>query len=422
MSTAAAHIESMDLPATNQDSDDNPKILVADDARNIRQGLTILLKKWGYQVESVANGREAWELLNREPVQFLITDWMMPEMDGLELVTKVREASWDRYVYVIVLTSMEESDALVRGMQAGADDYLIKPFRSDELGVRIKAGMRVLSLEKQLAKKNQTLSKTNEKLSSALKTIEDDLDAAATVQHNLIPAPADNLGGLSFRWLFEPSTFIGGDTLNYLMIDEEHVLFYNLDVAGHGVSSALVSVMLSKMLSSDTCREMISVSDPNSAQISPHVLVSELNNRFQVGFDDEKYFTIALGVYSTTSGVMQLCQAGHPHPMILDRHGQARFTGKGGMPVGLFPDVEYESYSVDFSAGDRMFLHSDGITECENESGEQFGEERFRELLEKLKDRNLDDIMREIDTQVRDWCHGDEFGDDLSLLGLECLG
>jgi len=421
MSIAAAQVRSMDLPASDPESDQGLKILVADDSPNIRFGLTTLLKKWGYQVEAAANGRDAWESLNREPMQFLITDWMMPEMDGLELVTRVREADWNRYVYVIVLTSMEDSDALVQGMQAGADDYLIKPFKSDELGVRIKAGLRVLSLEKQLENKNKALSKTNEKLSSALKTIETDLDAAATVQQNLIPAPADALGGLSFRWLFEPSTFIGGDTLNYLMIDDDHVLFYNLDVAGHGVSSALVSVMLSKMLTSDACREMMSVADPHSTGISPHLLVSELNDRFQVGFDDGKYFTIALGIYNRAAGVMQLCQAGHPHPLILDRHGQARFVGDGGMPVGLFPAVDYESFTVDFAAGDRMFIHSDGITECEDDRGEQFGEERFRKLLEELAGRDLHDIINEIELQVRRWSSSDEFGDDLSLLGLECL-
>lgn len=422
MSLAAAKTDVADAVEPGIEVDAGSKILVVDDAANIRLGLTTLLKKWGYQVEAAANGREAWELLQREPMQFLITDWMMPEMDGLELVTRVRQANWDRYVYIIVLTSMEDSEALVQGMQAGADDYLVKPFKRDELDVRIKAGQRILLLEKELEKKNQDLTKANGKLSMALDTIEADLGAAATMQRDLIPAPQDALGGLNFRWLFEPSAFVGGDTLNYLQLDEERVLFYNLDVAGHGVPSALVSVMLSKILTPDACREMVNYDSSVEAELSPHLLVTALNEKFQVGFDDGKYFTIILGLYNRNSGVTQLCQAGHPHPLILNRQGKAHFVGDGGMPVGLFLPVEYESFEIDFHAGDMLFLHSDGITECENRSGEQFGPERFSELVEELAGNSMDDIIAGIDRRVREWSDGKEFDDDLSLLAVECIG
>ncbi len=422
MSLAAAKTEIAEVIEPGVEIDAGSKILVVDDAANIRLGLTTLLKKWGYQVAAAANGREAWELLEREPMQFLITDWMMPEMDGLELVTRVRQANWDRYVYIIVLTSMDDSEALVQGMQAGADDYLVKPFKRDELDVRIKAGQRILQLEKELEKKNQDLTKANGKLSLALNTIEADLGAAATMQRDLIPAPQDALGGLNFRWLFEPSAFVGGDTLNYLQLDDERVLFYNLDVAGHGVPSALVSVMLSKILTPDACREMVNYDASSDIELLPHLLVSALNEKFQVGFDDGKYFTIALGLYNRRSGVTHLCQAGHPHPLVLNRQGKARFVGDGGMPVGLFLPGDFESFQIEFQAGDMLFLHSDGITECENPGGEQFGPERLCALLEEFAGNTMDDILASIDRRVREWSEGREFGDDLSLLAVECIG
>lgn len=404
------------------DPDGELKILVADDAANIRFGLGTLLRKWGYSVEAVSNGSDAWEFLNREPVQFLITDWMMPEMDGLELVNRVREANWDRYVYIIVLTSMEDAGALVQGMQAGADDYLVKPFKSDELDVRIKAGQRVLSLEKELERKNRELSKANDSLSCALTTLEEDLKAAATVQQNLIPPPRDGLCGLNFRWLFEPSAFVGGDTLNFLAVDDDNVLFYNIDVAGHGVPSALISVMLSKILTPDACREMVHYDADSDVPLAPHLVVSALNEKFQVGFDDGKYFTIVLGAHNRLTGVTQICQAGHPHPLLLASSGETRFIGTGGMPVGLFPEVEYESLNVDFETGDMLFLHSDGITECENPDGEQFGEERLCDLVEMLAGNSLENIMQSIHVRVREWSDTREFGDDLSLLAVERIG
>lgn len=133
------------------------RILIAEDEIVSRRLLAAALTKMGHEVVAAANGAEAWEVLQGEDIGLVIADWMMPEVDGLELVRRIRTRGDAPYTYVILLTSRSDMSDLVAGMEAGADDYIRKPFHRDELMVRIKAGQRVITLERELALKNKRL-------------------------------------------------------------------------------------------------------------------------------------------------------------------------------------------------------------------------------------------------------------------------
>ncbi|HXG31528.1 MAG TPA: response regulator, partial [Thermodesulfobacteriota bacterium] len=126
------------------------RILIVDDDNDSRFLLMQTLRRLGHEVISAVNGVEAWEVLEREEIGFIISDWMMPRMDGLELCRRIRAARFPRYIYVILLTAKDNKNELIEGMKAGADDFLVKPFNVGELDVRIKAGERVLRLERDL--------------------------------------------------------------------------------------------------------------------------------------------------------------------------------------------------------------------------------------------------------------------------------
>ncbi|MBE3135512.1 MAG: diguanylate cyclase [Acidobacteria bacterium] len=134
------------------------RILIAEDEPISRRMLVAVLRQMGHDVVATTDGREAWEVLQREDISLVIADWMMADMDGLELVRRIRAREADHYVYVIFLTSRTEKQDVVRGLDAGADDYVTKPFQRDELMVRIKGGLRVLGLERQLAERNQQMT------------------------------------------------------------------------------------------------------------------------------------------------------------------------------------------------------------------------------------------------------------------------
>ncbi len=134
------------------------KVLIAEDDEVSRRILEYWLKKWGYQVIVAHNGRQAWEILNNQDApRMAILDWMMPEMDGLEVCRLVREKEENEYIYIIMLTAKDTKHDIIKALDAGADDYINKPYYQGELQSRIKAGRRILELEKELSGKIKNL-------------------------------------------------------------------------------------------------------------------------------------------------------------------------------------------------------------------------------------------------------------------------
>ncbi len=144
---------------------DEIKMLIAEDDAIPRKFLLKMLSEfWDGPVLVAEDGLEAWELMQKDFASLLIIDWMMPGLTGIELCKKIRETDFGRYVYIILLTAKDNQQDVLEGLNAGADDYVRKPFNAQELQLRIKAGLRVINLENQLAAKNSQLKSLNEKL------------------------------------------------------------------------------------------------------------------------------------------------------------------------------------------------------------------------------------------------------------------
>nr|HQV32766.1 response regulator [Calditrichia bacterium] len=217
------------------------RILIAEDEAVSRRLLERRLTEWGHEVVAAVNGREALAFFREAPFSLVITDWVMPEMDGLELVRRIRREA-EEYVYIIMLTSKAEKSDLVKGMDNGADDFIHKPFDKEELRVRLRAGERIVELEARLKQKNEALSQASDKMFESIR-------AAAVIQNSLLPAQVPDLPNVRVAWRFQPCDELAGDILNVLQLDEENLGFYVLDVSGHGVPAALLAVTLSRILS-----------------------------------------------------------------------------------------------------------------------------------------------------------------------------
>jgi len=134
------------------------RVLAAEDNPVFQSMLRTMLTKWGYQAVIARSGTEAWRILESEDAPRLaVLDWMMPGMDGVEICRRVRSANREPYVYILLLTARTESQDLIEGMDAGADDYLTKPFNAHELRVRLHAGRRILDLQEELLKAREAL-------------------------------------------------------------------------------------------------------------------------------------------------------------------------------------------------------------------------------------------------------------------------
>ena len=127
------------------------KILVAEDDRDSRELLTWILQKLGYQVVAAENGKEAWEVFRRGRFRLVISDVLMPELDGLELCRRIRNHQQSKYTYVMIMTALIGKKDYLEGMEAGADDFVTKPFDPDELKARLRVAERIISFQEQAA-------------------------------------------------------------------------------------------------------------------------------------------------------------------------------------------------------------------------------------------------------------------------------
>jgi sigma-B regulation protein RsbU (phosphoserine phosphatase) len=389
------------------------RILIVEDNLLTRVMMEKSLKKWGYDVVAVDNINSALAIILTENIQFVVTDWIMPGGNGTLLCERVRALNLPYYTYMILVTSLEDAQSAVEGMDAGADDFIRKPIQLDELHARIRAGERILELEKKLQENNLRLTETSNKL----------LNVAVAMQLSLLPAPTSSSQGIAIDWLFHPSTQLSGDIFNFFPLDEHHLGFYILDVAGHGIASAMQSFTLSRLLSPDTtCSTHLKLGSPAPPfyQLrSADAVVTNLNQQFQTDNANFLYFTMSYGVIDTLSRTIDMCQAGHPSALFLPSGKPAEYVDNGGLPVGIIPMAKYESVQLKYGSEDRLFLYSDGITECESPNGELFGNERLGLFVEETRHLKINDVIRQLDERIRSWHGGDEFEDDISLLVME---
>ena len=170
-------------------------------------------------------------------------------------------------------------------------------------------------------------------------------------------------------WIFRPCTFMAGDIFNFLCLDEHHLGFYHLDVAGQGIPSALLLGILSKVLNHDPNQDSplkYFILIPHHYEINnPIDVVRQLNNRFQSDSICAIYFTMVYGILDTRSRCLMLTQAGHPSPIRLGYQSAPVLLGTGGFPIDMLTEADYESVKLTLNHGDRLFLHQDDVHICE---------------------------------------------------------
>ena len=397
------------------------RVLLVDDDPVARTLSSYLLRNSGHDVAEASDGSEALEILAKERIPFVISDWLMPNVTGLELCRQIRQDAKDHYTYIILCTSKGDKKDFIEGMEAGADDFLVKPFSKEELRVRVRAGERVVNLEQGLALQNRELTALNAKLLDAHSQIEADLQAAAWMQASLLPSTSSKTPGINSEWRFRPSRYVAGDTLNIFPIDQDHIAFYLLDVSGHGVPAAMLSVTLSMLLTPENTSgsplKRFDSATQTYLPASPEEAVSELNRRFQSR--DDQYFTMIYGLLDTNNLMLRFSQAGHPNPLLIQNGCRLQALGEGGAPVGILPRAEYDSIQIQLHLGDRLVLYSDGVTECTNPAGDLFGEQRLQDYLALAGRKPLDEMLGGLENEMEVWHGKREFDDDISLLALE---
>lgn len=423
MTKAVAHSfsDSTVLEVENDHEPNDPvrRILVVDDSRAQRRILSASLTRQGYLVTEAATGEEALEICQSDRFDLILSDWMMPGINGLELCEAFRKLPLGGYVYFILLTSKTDKGAVAEGLNVGADDFLAKPVHPDELRARINAGGRILSMERELKNKNRLVGSALEEIQTLYESLDRDLIEARRMQQSLVRENYRDFGSAEIALMLEPCGHVGGDLVGFFSAGPDKVAFYSIDVSGHGIASALLTARLASYLSNGSPSHNIALELNEDQTIQcrpPEVVAEELNSLLLNDLKSELYFTMLLGYLDLNTGEVQLTQCGHPNAMLISACGTVRTVGDGGMPVGLIENAAFERQYVTLAPQDRLLFYSDGFTECTDKEGNMLDEVGLTQVISKHVDLTNHTFFDAIVAGLDSYTEGQELGDDLSCI------
>lgn len=405
------------LPIPEPEADRPRSVLVVDDSKAQRRILSLCLQRWGYQVTEAASAEEALRYCAQTAFDVVLSDWVMPGMSGLEFCKAFRALPSDRYGYFVLLTSKSEKGEIADGLDGGADDFLTKPVNSDELHARLRAGERIIGMQRELVAKNRLIGATLAELQKVYDSLDRDLIEARKLQQTLVRERHRVFSHGTASILLRPSGHVGGDLAGFFDISARRVALYSVDVSGHGVASAMMTARLAGMLSGATPDQNIALTggvDGNRGAWPPEMVAWRLNRMMLDDIQVEQYFTMAYAEIDMLTGKVMLVQAGHPHPLLIRADGAVEQLGQGGMPIGLLPNVGFDRIEATLLPGDRLFLVSDGVTECPDLDGNELGAEGLIQFLQENTELEPPDLFEALVWRLNIFAGGRDFPDDVS--------
>lgn len=398
------------------------RVLVVDDSKLQLKIVSAHLKKWGLNPVMCLSANDALERCKSQEFDMVISDWVMPDMNGLEFCKAFKALDRDTFGYFILLTSKSAKEEIAEGLTHGADDFLSKPVNPEELFARMQAGQRILEMEQALQQKNKRITETLSKLQALHEIIQKDLIEAERLQLSLIPEHHKKLEHGDVSILFKSCGHVGGDLVGFFRFARDHLGIYSIDVSGHGISSALVTARLAGYLSRNNKAQNIAFernSNGGFTHRSPAQIAEALNNQLLADMETEHYFTLAFADINLTTGHTRFVQAGHPYPVIIRKNGTTELVGNGGPPIGLVPGAQYQTNTLNLKHGDRLLLYSDGITECQNAAGMLYEDDRMRTALSDHMGNKGLEYLNSMLWDVSQFADGTPFYDDISAILFE---
>lgn len=276
---------------------------------------------------------------------------------------------------------------------------------------------RLIALVRDISKRRQD----EDAMRRAFDRLRHDLDAAFRMQKSLLPALSSVLPGVRFAWELYPCRTLGGDLLNVVRVDDRHVAFYILDVSGHGVGAAMMSVAVHRLLLPipGLPGGSLGSAGNGAGPVPPAVICRELNARFQLDPRMPQYFTLLYGLLDVPGRTLRFTSAGHCPPVLASPGKPPQALRAPDLPIGLIPGASYGETTVRLEPGARLYLYSDGLTEAADPAGDQFGPERLLAAIARSRRESLPSSLRTLLGAMRDWSDGTELADDVTLLGIE---
>jgi serine phosphatase RsbU (regulator of sigma subunit)/anti-anti-sigma regulatory factor len=297
-------------------------------------------------VFEASDGIHAQETLRAHPeIAVVLTDIVMPRMDGLELLRWGRRALPD--AMWIVLSGLDTFDSALAAIRLGAFDFVPKSPRTEPLEVSIRNALERRQLHRALERKVRELEETSELLRR-------DLERAEVIQRALLPRNPPPMEGYCIQAVYRPGRHVGGDLYDVIRLDERHLVFYLADATGHGVTSAMLSVLF---------KQRLVLTDPATGLVLPPAAILAAVNRSlcQAHAAPGLFLTVVLGVLDTSNATLTLASAGHPPVLHMHQGGEVRLVRRTGPALGLAVDAQFGQDRLQVAAGDRILLYTDGL-------------------------------------------------------------
>ncbi|NET38610.1 MAG: SpoIIE family protein phosphatase [Cyanothece sp. SIO1E1] len=373
----------------------SPLLLITDDDVVTRTLLRMTLEKDGYRILEADNGQHCLTLYQAQKPDMVLLDARMPVMDGFTCCAELKRLPGGRHIPVLMLTGLDDKESVEQAFAVGATDYVTKPVQPSVLTVRLRRILEAAWAKAELHRQNSIFQV--------------ELKRASEYVHTLLPPALTE--DVTIHGQLIPSLQLGGDVFDYYWLDENHLAVYLLDVAGHGVKSALLSVSVLNILRTRSL--------PNTDFYKPAAVLAALNQAFQMSDDGEDYFTIWYGVYSRHKRQLTYAAAGHP-PAILfsqtsDHAHNVQHLDAGGIPIGMLPNIEFDQKACEIKPGSSFYVFSDGVYEIQQPNGEIWGLDAFVQLLQICEQQNIDNLDY-VFNQVLQISGQPTLGDDFSLL------
>jgi sigma-B regulation protein RsbU (phosphoserine phosphatase) len=370
------------------------RVLIVDDAK---ANLDILVEglKADHKLSLALNGEQALQIAARTPPDLVLLDIVMPGLDGYEVCRRMRQMPETAEVPIMFLSSLEEVQNKTRGFEAGANDYLTKPFEMLEVKARVHS----------LLKAKAYSDAVKEQIASELRV-------AREIQMGMLPhdfAPFEKAYGVSFGAVLEPAREVGGDLYGVCAAGLERLVVFLGDVSGKGIPASMFmvrAISLARLLARDIAE--------------PERILARLNDELAADNPSGMFVTFLCAVFEPQSGRLVMANGGHCRPLILHDGQPPRWAVKNlGTALGFEPGLEFERTELTLRTGDALVLYSDGVTEAFNPQEELYGDARLLADAGPFAGQGAIAITTGLLQKVRTFVNGAPQSDDIAIMVLK---
>ena len=382
------------------------KILVVDDEPDlgylIRQKFRKKIRDNEYEFFTALNGQEALNILsNSHEIDLILTDINMPQMDGLTLLKNIQALN-NPLLKSVVVSAYGDMENIRTAMNRGAFDFITKPIDFEDLEITI----------------NKTLSEVTSvknalKVRDSFMALQQELAVARNIQISMLPQnfpPFPDNKKFELDAHIDTADEVGGDFYDFFMIDDQRLGFVIGDVSGKGVPAAIFMAVSKTAIKTTAMRKL-----------PADECLNVVNNALARESVSEMFVTSIYGILDCNTGEVELCNAGHNSPYLLNNGAVKKLTVSGGIPLGYLENFNYEKYNIKLQPGEILFFYTDGVPEAMDSSENEFSGSRLEQSLTSSGTKSLRNLIQGVIGDVKTFTGGIPQSDDITLLALKYL-